>query len=158
MENDVTHSVAPDDVSSILEIHMLKARYFRFVDTKDWVALAEVFTPDATLFFPEAQTEPSDLRSGISLIAQALEGSVSIHHGHMPEIEILSPSSARGIWAMEDRIFWPSDKPSSLGLEYIHGYGHYHEDYARPHDRWLIRTLKVTRLWARVVAPARSVV
>ena len=32
---------------AIEEIKQLKARYFRFLDTKDWAGLTTVFTPDA---------------------------------------------------------------------------------------------------------------
>lgn len=148
--------VNPEDIASILEIQALKARYFRYVDTKNWSGLTNLFAEDATLFFPEAQSEPVGLKDAIDFISTGLEGGTSIHHGHMPEIEILSPTAARGIWAMEDRIFWPSNSPSRLGLEYLHGYGHYHEEYARPSDCWLIAKLKVTRIWSRAIAPAHS--
>lgn len=144
------------DVIAIAEISRLKARYFRFVDTKQWADLTALFTPDATLFFPEAQDAPLPRDAAIAMIAKALEGGISVHHGHMPDIEIVSADRAHG-WAMEDRLFWPSDRPSVLGLETLHGYGHYHEDYVRRDGRWLIERLKVTRLWARAIAPARAI-
>jgi hypothetical protein len=153
----VINCTKPEDVPAILDIYTLKAQYFRFVDTKEWDRLASLFTPDATMFFPENQTEPADLKTTIDFFIKALEGGTSIHHGHMPEIEILSPDSAHGIWAMEDKIYWPSNRPTIHGLEYLHGYGHYHEDYVRVGGRWLIKTLKLTRLWAQKIAPARSV-
>src|SRR3546814_6402828 len=40
---------SPFNLLAINEIKSLKARYFRFVDTKDWVGLATLFTPDATM-------------------------------------------------------------------------------------------------------------
>src|SRR5690606_35420468 len=98
-------------------------------------------------FFPVSQSKPIAVQLGIRFIAEALAGAVSIHHGHMPEIEILSADQAAGIWAMEDRIFWPSNNPTVMGLESLHGYGHYHEKYRRVDGRWLIQSLKVTRLW-----------
>lgn len=149
--------VDPGHMPAILAIHHLKARYFRCVDSKSWEMLATLFTSDATLFFPENQSEPIAVHLGIPFIAEALAGAVSIHHGHMPEIEILSADQAVGIWAMEDRIFWPPDKPTVMGLESLHGYGHYHEQYRRVDGRWLIQSLKVTRLWTRGIPPARGV-
>ena len=143
-------------LSAIGEISQLKARYLRFVDLKLWHNLKALFTPDATLFFPEGQDTPLPRDAAIAMIAQALEGSISVHHGHMPDIEI-SGDRAHGIWAMEDRIVWPSDRPSVLGLETLHGFGHYHEDYVLRDGRWLIETLKVTRLWSRAIPPARSI-
>ena len=40
---------------------------------------------------------------------------------------------------MEDMLRWPN------GME-MHGYGHYHETYAKVDGRWLIRTTTLTRL------------
>ena len=35
----------------------------------------------------------------------------SVHHGHMPEIEILSPTTARGIWAADFMHYYPPGEP-----------------------------------------------
>jgi len=64
------------------------------------------------------------------------------HHGHMPEIEIASPTTARGIWAMEDVIRY---SPGHALMTLV-GHGHYHETYERIDGRWFIKTLKLTRL------------
>ena len=140
-----------DEIAAHLEIQALKARYFRCVDGKDWEQLESLFVPDATLFFPEAQEEPLALRKSIAFIAEGIGEGVSIHHGHMPEISIHSPTRASAIWAMEDRIYWPADRASPLGLRTLHGFGHYHEDYEKVDGRWLIRSLKVVRIHASAV-------
>jgi hypothetical protein len=57
----------------------------------------------------------------------------------MPEIELLSPTEARGIWAMFDYVEF---KP----LRGIRGYGHYHEEYRKSGGKWHISMLKLTRL------------
>ena len=36
------------------------------------------------------------------------------HHGHMPEIELTSPTTAKGIWAMEDRVWWPAGRTGPI--------------------------------------------
>lgn len=142
---------------AIADIRMLKARYFRCVDEKDWATLATLFTSDATMFFPEHQTAPVGAREAIAFIATALTGGVSIHHGHMPEITLTSSTTASGIWAMEDRIHWTSHSAGGLGLEWLHGYGHYHEQYRLEAGAWRISTLKLTRLWSRTMTPARQI-
>lgn len=144
-------TVRSEDVPAILAIQALKARYFRCIDSRDWAQLETLFTPEATLFFPEAQDAPTDLATSIAFIASGMEGSTSIHHGHTPEIEILSPTSARGIWAMEDRLFWPEGCSSRLGLRLLHGFGHYHEDYVQTADGWRIRRLEMIRIHATAV-------
>lgn len=130
----------------IEEIRQLKARYFRCVDTKDWSGLAVLFTPDATMFFPESQDAPVSAADGIAFIVGALECGVSVHHGHMDEIELTSPTSARGIWAMVDRLFWDDGAAGTLGLAGLCGYGHYHEEYRKPAGRWLIHSFRLSRL------------
>ena len=66
----------------------------------------------------------------------------TVHHGHTPDINIISPTEATGIWAMEDILRWPDASP----IRSLHGYGHYHDAYENDGDRWLIKTTKLTRL------------
>lgn len=136
------------DTEKLLAIHeitILKARYFRFVDTKDWDGLRDLFTPDALIFYPEARDEPDVRDVAIPFIVAALKDAVTVHHGHMPEIEILSDSQARAVWAMEDLVY-RADPASGLPGGQSHGFGHYHEDYVRSGGRWLIHRLTLTRL------------
>jgi hypothetical protein len=60
----------------------------------------------------------------------------------MPEIEITSPTTATGIWAMEDKLRWPDGAPMSA----MHGYGHYHETYEEVDGGWRIKTIELRRL------------
>ena len=89
------------------------------------------------------------LREGlIAAMAQVgMEGVQTVHHGHMPEIEILSPTTARGVWAMEDRLRWESGPVRSL-----HGYGHYHDTYEKGEEGWRITSTSLTRVRVDVEA------
>jgi hypothetical protein len=60
----------------------------------------------------------------------------------LPEIDVTSPDTATGIWSMEDSIWWPEGSRRKT----LHGLGHYHETYQKIGGRWLIKTLKLTRL------------
>ncbi|MBS1677509.1 MAG: nuclear transport factor 2 family protein [Actinobacteria bacterium] len=134
----------------IREIEGLKARYFRFVDRKEWDALCELFLPDATFAFPGLGSFESAV-DGVAAIRAALGTSVTVHHGHMPEIELVGDGEARGVWAMDDLVIRPPDAPAipdypaelQAGL---HGYGHYHETYRQQDGRWRIATLELVRL------------
>jgi SnoaL-like domain len=131
---------------AIEEIKQLKARYFRCVDTKDWVGFKAVFTPDA--LFDISQDVPGCILVGPEKIAAAvsvpLTGCVSVHHGHCPEIAITSDTTASGIWAMEDILRWGEDSASPS--QTLHGYGHYIETYEKIRGRWCIKTMKLQRL------------
>jgi hypothetical protein len=139
------------------DIMTLKAQYFRFVDTRQWAAFKALFAPDATLFFPEGQDKPANLVDSLAFIKVVLQGTVSVHSGHSPEISIDSSTNARGIWGMEDRIYWSSEAAASSGLEYLNGFGHYHEEYVRRDDRWLFKSLKLTRLRVEKRSAPRAV-
>lgn len=127
-------------MEDIEAIRQLKARYCRTMDTKDWAAMRKVFTDDVTV-----DTSESDgaVMTGADEFMEFLSGVladvVTVHHCHMPEIELLSASEARGVWAMEDELWWPD------GM-HLHGYGHYHETYALVGGEWRIRSTKLTRL------------
>src|SRR5215813_9500942 len=75
------------------EIKQLKARYFRFLDTKQWSEWEDIFTADATLDInqerPPGVNEAIPLIKGreniLSFVRKVLESVVTVHHGHMPE-------------------------------------------------------------------------
>ena len=54
-----------------------------------------------------------------------------------------SDTTAVGIWPMEDRLWSTNDRGEE---EYLHGFGHYHEEYRRVEGRWLISYRRLTRL------------
>ena len=126
-----------DDVEAIKQ---LKARYFRTMDTKDWPGMRAVFTDDVVM---DTSESGGGVITGadefIAFLSETLADVVTVHHGHMPEIEITSPTTATGIWSMEDMLRWPN------GME-LHGYGHYHETYAKTDGGWRIASTKLTRL------------
>lgn len=134
---------------NIEEIKKLKARYFYHIDLKNWEGWRqEVFAPDASMHMPEAQEEPiKGVENIISWVREISgEEQTSIHHGFMPDIEIISSTEARGIWAMEDILMRPKDKPSPYGFTHMHGYGHYHDTYTRGPNGWRIQSTKLVRL------------
>jgi uncharacterized protein (TIGR02246 family) len=126
-----------DDVEAIKQ---LKARYFRTMDTKDWNAMRAVFSDDVVV---DTTSSGGGVVSGADEFMAFLRGVigdvVTVHHGHMPEIELTSATSATGVWAMEDTLRWPD------GTE-MHGYGHYHETYEKRDGTWRIAATTLTRL------------
>lgn len=123
----------------IESIKSLKARYFRSMDTKDWAGLSDCFSEDLVADFTEAPGMLAEGREAyMSQLMEILKDATTVHHGHMPEIEILDDGNATGIWAMEDIVEMP-------GLS-LQGWGHYHESYRKEGGEWKIATIKLTRL------------
>jgi hypothetical protein len=130
--------VPVDDLEAIKQ---LKARYFRLMDTKDWEAMRrEVFAHDVVV---NTSSSGGGVIAGaapfVAFLREAIGDVVTVHHGHMPEIELTSATTATGIWAMEDMLRWPN------GME-LHGYGHYHETYEKVDGAWRIKSTTLTRL------------
>ncbi len=132
-----------DAATDIEAIKQLKARYFRLMDSKDWDGLAQVFTPDVEIDMTgEGGGVTRSVQEYLPYLRENIEEVTTVHHGHMPEITLDSPTTAHGVWAMEDKLWWPEGGP----LVHLHGYGHYHETYAKVGDEWRIKTLRLTRL------------
>ena len=131
-------------LAAIEAIKVLKARYFRYMDTKDWDAYERVFTEDAEMDTSgEAGGQLVRGRAAIAAyVKQAVDPVTTVHHGHMPEITLTSPTTATGVWSMEDMLRFPE----GMRMTSMHGYGHYHETYERHDGQWLIASTRLTRL------------
>lgn len=140
LETPITlhHSTTLEDVEAIKQ---LKARYFRTLDTKQWDELREVFTNDVVV--DTTDSGGSVVTGGDQVVAflkTTLGDAITVHQGHMPEIELTSPTTATGIWALNDIVIF-----TSFGFR-LDGYGHYHETYEKVDGEWRIASLTLTRL------------
>ncbi len=133
-----------DDIEAIRQ---LKARYFRTMDTKDWAAMRQVFSDDVVLDTSEAGgSVVAGADEFMTFLQEVLRGAVTVHQGHMPEIELTSPTTATGIWALNDIVIWPDGTR-------LTGYGHYHDTYEKVADDWKITSSKLTRLHTDIHPP-----
>jgi len=130
------------ELADLEQLRQLKARYFRAVDTKDWDLLAQVLAPDAVLEVAGGRREGRD--EILSVMSTRLAPLVTVHHGHMPELELTGPHTATGVWAMDDLLVGPVE-PGGPSLR-RQGYGHYHERYVRLDGGWRIAHLRLVRI------------
>jgi SnoaL-like domain len=136
--------VNTDTLAAIEEIKQLKARYFRLLDTKQWDEWATVFTADLDAWIEDTgDINYSNRDQFVAFVRGILADAETVHHGHMPEIDVTGPDTARGTWAMFDYVkLTGPERPLELK-----GYGHYHEEYRRGTDgRWRISSLRLHRL------------
>jgi uncharacterized protein (TIGR02246 family) len=127
-------------VDDLEAIRQLKARYFRTMDTKDWAEMRRVFSDDAVI---DTTASGGRVIEGadefMTFLRETLADVVTVHHGHMPEITITSPSTGSAVWALQDMLIWPDGSR-------MNGYGHYHDTYEKIDGTWLIRTSTLSRL------------
>ena len=129
----------PSELADVEAIRQVKARYFRFLDTKDWSAFRSLFTDDAEI---EVSADGAGVVSGadtiVEGIATALDGVVTVHQGTNPEIHV-DGDEATGVWAMADHLEFPDGTV-------MRGAGHYEERYRRVDGDWRIAGFRLTRL------------
>jgi hypothetical protein len=127
-------------VDDIEAIRRLKAQYFRTMDTKQWDEMRLVFTDGVVI---DTTDSGGGIISGadafMAFLRDTLGDVVTVHHGHMPEIELTSATTATGIWALQDLLVWPNGTR-------LQGYGHYHETYEKVGGEWRIASSRLTRL------------
>jgi len=140
-----------DDPLAILlakdELQNLKARYCRYLDTKDWDGFASIFAHDAVMDV-RADTGNDPITGVDAILAQvrfAVDNAATSHQVHTPEIKITGPDSAQAIWAMQDRVVWQAGKSPLPNVVSITGYGQYHEQYRRIDGEWKIAALRLSR-------------
>lgn len=106
-------------VAAIQDIHRLKARYFRLMDTKSWEEWGDVFTEECEMWVEDQPEVTHHSRADIlAAVPAVLAGITTVHHGHMGEVTVDPPgpgstriTSARGIWAMQDYLEFPATSP-----------------------------------------------
>ena len=140
---------AANDMLEIESIKQLKARYCRHLDTKDWSAWRAIFADD---FVSDTSEAGGQIIVGadefVAYIRKTLGKPTqpTVHQVHAPEIELISATTARGVWALEDVV------RLAPGLN-LKGYGHYHETYEKIDGKWYIKTSKLTRLREDIFNP-----
>jgi hypothetical protein len=136
-------------LSDIEAIKVLKARYCRFLDAKDWTAWSELFADDFVSDLAEiggATIVGADEFVVYTRRTLGRPSQPTVHHVHTPEIALTSATTGRGVWALNDVV------RLAPGVT-LHGYGHYHETYEKTGDHWRIKSSKLTRLREDIATP-----
>lgn len=143
----MTEAMTLEELTALERIKQVKGAYCRTIDTKDWDGYANLFTKDAVMNVdtgistqggdPKPQPEVRGRENIKEMIARLLVNANTVHQVHTPEIELLSATSAKAVWAMEDVVEMPGF--------HLHAFGHYHEHYVIEDGRWRISSLHLTR-------------
>jgi len=129
-------------------VRVTKARYFRYIDQQRWEDFPSLFVADVHIDVTDDMSAMGlDPNRGITVgrdrfarnVSRALDGVVSVHHGHMQEIEVVDDARATAITAMFDRLQFRDGRVQV-------GYGHYDEDYVLDDGTWRIARMKLARI------------
>ncbi|WP_159539802.1 nuclear transport factor 2 family protein [Aeromicrobium sp. 9AM] len=136
-----------DSGAEVAAIKQLKANYFTNVDAKNWTGLRELLAPDVVA---DTSCSLGPIFFGrdplIAFLKLSLGAAVTHHRGYDPKIELTSPTTATGLWTMDDVLVF-------AGTIGVHGYGHYSDRYVKVDGRWVVKHSKLTRTRFDLVDP-----
>jgi len=139
----------PTTLDDLLDIHAicrLKHRYFRCLDQKAWGELETCFTDDAFASYGGGAKE-LDGRDAIMAFLMDAMGSprmLTSHRGTQPEIDLVGPGEATGIWALEDVVIHQDFDVT------IHGASFYDDRYVKVGGVWFIRSTGYKRTYEEI--------
>jgi hypothetical protein len=121
-----------DDIEAIKQV---QARFLRAADTRDTDLVRTTIIDD---FHCDTGSAGRGATSGIEdfVIRIATTPALAVHHALMPEIELTSPDTARGIWAVH---MFASTADGTV----VNGFGHYDNTYVKVEGEWRLSTLKL---------------
>lgn len=126
-------------LEDIEAIKRLKVRYWNSVDNQQWDKMADCITEDFVFESPQlGKMEGRDFI--VKVLKKLLKNATTAHQGHNPEIEISSNTTARGRWALNDRVELPDKR-------FFRGYRHYEDEYVKENGSWKIRRSKLTNIF-----------
>ena len=131
----------PLDLADRQDLLDLAARYARAVDTRDFAALAEVFTPDAVLDTGRAQ------RAGVAAITEAMQGLLRYEattHVLGQQVIDHSDEGATGVtYCTAHHLTVDGDRRTDKVMHI-----HYHDRFVRTTDGWRIASRRLDLLWS----------
>ena len=152
--------MTPEDLVELELIKQLKYRYMRGLDTHDFELLRSCFTEDVTTDYDAGSTihtgGGSFARTGRDDLIELLQNLISHtfignHVATHPEITLLEPGKARGIWRMEDRVHYLAENPLIANPgDSVHGNGHYYDEYVKVAGEWKIKHTGYVRIFEQI--------
>jgi len=133
-------------LEEIEAIKQLKYRYFRCLDSKRWAELAECFAPDATSSYDSGKYSFQGRDQILGFLEGALgqPSTITMHHGHHPEISLTSPTTATGTWYLEDQVI--DAKRNTM----LRGAAFYHDEYVKLGGAWKLQSTGYVRTFEEV--------
>ena len=144
------------DLSAVEEVKRLRARYCRAMDQKDWLTLATLYSPDTVLDLRgetvlAGSAEPvRGADAVVAYIRESLGEGICVHISFAPDITLIGPNEARGVWGLEYKVW----QPPGSAIPPLHGYAYSYDDYVRIDGVWKMRAVRLKMLWSESAAKA----
>jgi hypothetical protein len=128
-------------------IRRLKYKYWRCIDTGDIASLKDLFTEDVTVDYigGSYHWHIAGRDKMLESIAGAFNSNaVACHTGHHPEIDVLTATTAQGMWYLTDIFINLAEKIRTTGSAL------YRDKYVKVDGHWRIRESRYERLYEEV--------
>jgi hypothetical protein len=124
-----------DDIEAIKQV---QGRFLRAADTQDADLVRTTIIDD---FYCDTGSSGRGATSGIEdfVVRISTTPALAVHHAMMPEIELTSPTTATGIWAVH---MFAKTADGTV----VNGYGYYNNTYEKVAGSWRLSRLILTWL------------
>jgi bile-acid 7alpha-dehydratase len=123
-------------------IRRLRNKYFRCLDGRLWDEMAECFADDVDASYFNGELKFSGKNALVQFFMLGLtDVLIGMHHGHHPEIEITSETTARGTWGLHNYLI---DKKNNRGQRIA---GVYQDEYVKEGDQWKIKSIVCNQIF-----------
>jgi len=126
------------------EIKRLKNAYFRCIDTANIDELRELLTEDysCSCIGGDYEYTASGREQFLEMTRDSFNSKmVTQHNAHGPEIDLLSPTGATGLWYFSDQVY------NFFTKEFLMGTGLYRDRYVKQEGRWKIEHAAYERVY-----------
>jgi hypothetical protein len=148
-----------EELIAFHEISQVKYRYLRGVDSQDWELVESCFSASASSWYDSGKLATTGAKEIAGLLKRYMFNSMYTSHiALQPEIKLTSPTTATGIWRMQDIVHFTAKEPTSLvpdldGSEQLVGAGYYHDEYLKEPGGWKISKTGYVRLFEALARP-----
>ena len=131
------------DLQEIEAIKRLKYRYVRALDLKRWEELGQCLTEDCRSAYGDGHFSFDGREAILAFLRDALGPATRIttHRVGQPEIAFTSPTTATGVWALDDVVIETEAKLT------IRGAAFYHDEYVKVGGEWKIAKTGYARIY-----------
>jgi len=131
------------DLQEIEAIKRLKYRYVRALDLKLWDELGACLTEDCRSAYGDGHFSFDGRAAILAFLKDALgpKTRITSHRVHQPEIDLTSPTTATGVWALEDIVIETEAKLT------IRGAAFYYDEYVKLGGEWKIAKTGYNRIY-----------
>lgn len=138
-------------------IRRKKLQYCRFADSNQWERFSDLCLPDETFVFVDptgavintngVDYQFTSCESFVAFFSQGFQSLQTIHMVDTGDLEQTKPNEVKAVWSL---IYHAGPKGSAQGAHEVGG-GHYYEVWVREGDDWFLKSLRMQRLYHRVL-------